>query len=451
MPSDNDQKIKTAIFAIFSILAIFLAVSCKECPTEPDYDIYLSVEDVFCTSVVLKVTLPDSGKTNTFELDRNDSTIVTLICTDDDTLITDMGLEPDADYSYTVRFLKDGKTRAESEKTTIHTLSPTSHEIVWEIDTLGNYGSYIRDAWIVDENNIWVVGHLGVDDPDSSYDGTGQETFDAARWNGETWNLSRFERGAPLNSIWYFDENNIWASGGVPIHWDGEKWSFYHLWNMGVLHNNDGGVEDIWASSPSDIWFAGHRGSIVHYDGSSFKKFYSGTDISLTDIYGYSNDKILICGYNRTDGRCILLSGNQSGFEKIYESDDYDYFGRVELSSVFQSIWVDNNQLYIATSAGFWQQHVSSDKGYLRLWTEVIEHRIWPNCIRGTASNDIFIVSDMGDVIHYNGVTFENYIGTQGIEYGPPQLYSVTCKDNLVVACGILNSTYQGIVYRGRR
>jgi len=170
MPSDNNWKTKTAVFTLFLIIAIFLAVSCKECPTEPDYDIYLSVEDVLCTSVSLKVTMPDSGKINTFELDRskgllaeNDSTIATFSCTDDDTLITDENLMPDTDYTYRVRFLKDGKTKSESDLVSVHTLPTTSHDFVWEIDTLGNYGSYLKDVWIVDENNIWVVGNIETD------------------------------------------------------------------------------------------------------------------------------------------------------------------------------------------------------------------------------------------------------------------------------------------------
>jgi len=450
MPFNNKSYIKIALTTTILLTILLLAISCKECPTEPDYDIYLAVEDVACVWVTLKITLPDSGKINRFELDRNDSTVAAYTCYDDDTLITDEGLIPDKDYSYTVRFLKDGKTKAESEPVTVHTMPTTSHDFVWEIDTLGNYGSYLNDVWIIDENDIWVVGYLRVDDPDSSFDGTGQETFNAARWDGEKWNLMRMERGAPMESIWYFNENDIWATGGVPIHWDGEEWTFYHFWDMGILDEDDGGVNQIWASSPINIYFVGRFGSIVHYNGSTFRKIESGTDIGLTDVQGYSDNKILVCGYNRTDGRCILLSGNNLRLKKIYESNDYDYHSRVELSSVFQSIWICENQLYIATSAGFWHQSISSKKGLLCLWTEVIEHRIWPNCIRGTAHNNIFIVSDMGDIIHYNGVTFENYIGTQGIEYGPPQLYSVDCKDNLVVACGILNSTYQGIVYKGR-
>ncbi len=436
---------------LFSSLMLVLAFSCKECPTEPDYDIFLAVEEVFCTAVYLKVSLPDSGKINHFELARNDSTIAAYTCSDDDTLITDNDLTPDTDYTYRVRFLKNGKTKAQSGSITLHTMPTSSHNFVWEVDTLGIYGSYLNDVWIVDEDDIWVVGYIWTEDT-YTYDSlrVWQTPYNAAHWNGSHWKLSRFERGVPLNSIWYFNENDIWASGGVPIHWDGNTWDFYHLWDMGVLDQDDGGVEHIWASSPDDIYFVGRKGSIVHYDGSTFRKIESGTDITLTDIYGYSDNKVFICGYNRTDGRCILLKGDQSGFEKIYESDNYDYFGRVELSSVFQSVWINNRQLYIASSAGFWQQPISSDQGYLRLWREIIPDRIWPNCIRGTDHNNIFIVADMGDVVHFNGETFVNYVGSRGIEFGPPQLYSVTCKDNLVVVCGILNSTYQGIVYRGR-
>ena len=452
MLSNHKSYAKIALTITMLLTILLLAISCKECPSEPkpepEYNIYLSVEYVLCTWVTLKVTLPDSGKINSFSMDRNDSTIATYTSNDNDTLITDEGLTPDTDFSYKVRFLKDGKIKSESEPVTVHTMPTTSHNFVWEIDTLGNYGSYLNDVWIIDENDIWVVAYLRVDDPDSSFDGTGQETFNAARWDGEKWNLMLIVNPDPLYSIFYFNENDMWMSNGLPIHWDGNNWTLYHIQQMGISANVEYGI---WGTSSLDIYFVGRFGSIVHYNGSTFRKIESGTDIGLTDIYGYLNSRIFICGYNRTDGRCILLSGDHSGLKKIYESDDYDYYGRVELSSVFQSVWIYDNQLYIATSAGFWHQSISSKKGLLCLWTEVIENRIWPNCIRGTAHNNIFIVSDKGDVIHFNGVTFENYIGTQGIEYGPPQLYFVDCKDDLVVACGVLNSTYQGIVYKGRQ
>jgi len=209
MLSDNKPITEIAMTATILITLSLLAISCKECPTEPKYEVYLSVEDVACVWVTLKVTLPDSGKINQFALDRNDSTVAAYTCFDDDTLITDEGLSPDTEYSYRMRFLKDGKTKAESEAITIHTLPTTSHDFIWEIDTLGNYGSYLKDAWIVNENNIWVVGYIRVDDPDSSFDGTGQETFNAARWDGEKWNLMRIINSAPLYSIFYFSDKDI--------------------------------------------------------------------------------------------------------------------------------------------------------------------------------------------------------------------------------------------------
>ena len=40
---------------------------------EEDYEVFLGVEDVFCTEVVLRVGLPDSGGVNSFNVVRDDS------------------------------------------------------------------------------------------------------------------------------------------------------------------------------------------------------------------------------------------------------------------------------------------------------------------------------------------------------------------------------------------
>ena len=297
MLSNHMSYTKIALTITIFLTMLLLAISCKECPTEPDYDIYLAVEDVACIWVTLKVTLPDSGKINRFELDRNDSTVAAYTCYDNDTLITDEGLIPDKDYSYTIRFLKDGKTKAESEPVTVHTMPTTSHNFVWEIDTLGNYGSYLNDVWIIDENDIWVVGYLRVDDPDSSFDGTGQETFNAARWDGEKWNLMQIHNNSPLYGIWHFNDNDIWVSSGFPKHWDGNQWTMYHLQDMGL--GAEVSTEYIWASSPSDIYFVGIKGSIVHYNGSTFRKIESGTGVKLRNISGSSDgEHVFVTGYD---------------------------------------------------------------------------------------------------------------------------------------------------------
>jgi len=161
MPSDNNLKAKTTMSIILLLVAVIFAMSCKECPTEPKYDTCLSVEDVACVWVTLKVTLPDSGRINTFALERNDSTVVTYACNDDDTLIFDEGLTPNTDYIYFVRFLKDGKTKSESDPVSVHTMDTTSHDFTWEIDTLG-IGGDMEVIWKM--SGLWMrttSGSLG--------------------------------------------------------------------------------------------------------------------------------------------------------------------------------------------------------------------------------------------------------------------------------------------------
>tara|TARA_B100000315_G_scaffold210472_1_gene206771 strand:- start:11 stop:451 length:441 start_codon:yes stop_codon:yes gene_type:complete len=59
-------------------------------------------------------------------------------------------------------------------------LDTTSHNFVWELDTLGGYNSVLRDVAIIDENNAWVVGNIETDSME----------YNAAHWNGYEWELN---------------------------------------------------------------------------------------------------------------------------------------------------------------------------------------------------------------------------------------------------------------------
>ncbi|MDD5765991.1 MAG: hypothetical protein PHW79_07100 [Candidatus Marinimicrobia bacterium] len=443
IPSDNNLKAKKAMFTIFFILATVLAMSCKECPTEqPDYDIYLSAEDVFCTSVVLNVTLPDSGDVSAFALDRDDSTVATYTCYDDDTLITDENLTPNTDYIYRVRFLKDGKTKAESDPVTVHTMDTTSHDIsYWEIDTLGISGG-IYDLWIVSENNIWAIGEIIVDDPDSSYDGSGQERFNAARWDGEKWNLMRMERGAPMESIWYFNENDIWAAG-IPIHWDGEKWTYYHLWDMGVLDPDDGTVEHIWASSPDNIYFVGWKGSIVHYNGSTFTKMESGTTCQLEDVWGIDDNHIWAVGTETNNSRSVILFYNGKVWKTMHDTDD-------ERKCWSNSVWTDSPYLlFLNGGSGRYLFDLMQEK--LSKYESAGEWFGYD--IYGTANNDIFASGQGSEILHFNGSTWHLYTEFQNIFGAWGLIKTIKVSENLVVAGGEYYTGLYGIpiVIRGYR
>lgn len=317
-------------------------------------------------------------------------------------------------------------------------IDTTSHNFIWEIDTLGLYGSYLRDAWIVDENNIWVIGEIIMPDPDSSFNGTGRETFNAAHWDGEDWEMIRAYGPVPLYSIWYFDENNIWVTTfGLPIRWDGEKWTLYHIQNMGIDASAGFGI---WASSPSNIYFVGYKGSIVHYDGSGFMKIESGTALDIRDIWGAKDKRsgkweILAVASDDRD-RCLLRIQNKT-VTKV--SDD-------SLSNILDGIWFVPNYQYYVVGAGIHYKSKLDDSPW-SCYPSGIVTSYASHGIRGSRTNDIFVVGSFCEVVHYNGLTWYNYhneIPIAGGAFG-----GVKVKDDLVVISGYIGRA--GTVIIGRR
>jgi len=441
MTSNNDLKSKNAMSIILLLTAIFFAMSCRECPTESENNIDLIVKDIFCTSVVLKISLPYSGAVNTFALDRNDSTVATYTCSEDDTLIIDEGLTPATKYLYSVRFLKDGKTKSESDPVAVHTMNITSHDIsYWDIDTLGISGG-IYDLWIVSEDNIWAVGQIIAEDPDSSFDGSGEEWFNAAHWDGEKWNLIRILNTATLYSIWYFSESDIWVSSGFPKHWDGQQWTMYHFQDMGL--GIEVSTEHIWASSPNNVYFVGWKGSIVHYNGSNFTKMESGTTCKLEDVWGIDGNHIWAVGTESDNSRSVILFYNGKTWNTLHDTNN-------ERKCCSNSVWTDNPYLlFLNGGSGRYLFDLMQEK----LSKYESAGRWFGYDIYGTAYNDIFASTAGSEMLHYNGSTWYLYpeVKAQFEDYF--RIRAVKANDEIVVASGYYYTGIGGlpIIIRGYR
>ena len=441
MTSNNDLKSKNAMSIILLLTAIFFAMSCRECPTESENNIDLIVKDIFCTSVVLKIRLPYSEAVNTFALDRNDSTVATYTCSEDDTLIIDEGLTPATKYLYSVRFLKDGKTKSESDPVAVHTMNITSHDIsYWDIDTLGISGG-IYDLWIVSDDNIWAVGQIIAEDPDSSFDGSGEEWFNAAHWDGEKWNLIRILNTATLYSIWYFSESDIWVSSGFPKHWDGQQWTMYHFQDMGL--GIEVSTEHIWASSPNNVYFVGWKGSIVHYNGSNFTKMESGTTCKLEDVWGIDGNHIWAVGTESDNSRSVILFYNGKTWNTLHDTNN-------ERKCWSNSVWTNSPYLlFLNGGSGRYLFDLMQEK--LSKYESAGEWFGYD--IYGTAYNDIFASTAGSEMLHYNGSTWYLYpeVKAQFEDYF--RIRAVKANDEIVVASGYYYTGIGGlpIIIRGYR
>jgi hypothetical protein len=173
-------------------------------------------------------------------------------------------------------------------------LDTVSNNFSWVIDTLGDYGTQLNDVEVVSEDNIWVVGEIVV--PDSAnWTGPGNANYNAARWNGDSWHYFNIHSGAPLYSIHYINENDIWVTKySYPTHWDGSTWTMYNTTDMGI--DGSPGLA-CWGTSSSNMYFVGRQGVIVHYDGSAFTKMEQDYDTDYVDVVGTSDGtRVFIMG-----------------------------------------------------------------------------------------------------------------------------------------------------------
>ncbi len=413
--------------------------------------INLELISTFTTTSRLRISIPDSTINWSFDLYRDGNNVHTIHVNQRDTVIVDGGLNPNTQYSYQAVWINEDIAVDSSENVIAQTMDITSHNFTWEIDTLGGYGSYLRDVAIVDENNIWVVGMIKIPDPDSSFNGTGWESFNAAHWDGVEWELIKILTGHTANKgIMYFSDNDIWVTSGFPIHWDGVEWTLYHLQNMGI----DVSVEHVWGTSSSNLYFVGREGSIAHYNGSTFTKLDSGTEVDLEDIDGTEDgEHVFVSGFNSSgyNNTSPLLHIHNGEIRKVYESTypwgNEDDWGRIE------AIEVIGDTVYLSTWGRDWIAYNYLTGEYIQYFRHTIPgfETLLVRDISNNAINDMIAVSAFGEVLHFNGLLW----------FRDSQIYSVFGEDfvfkgsdfnhNNLAVVGRLVGWVHGIVVRGYR
>ena len=62
----------------------------------------------------------------------------------------------------------------------------------------------------------------------------------------------------------------------------------------------------IWGASRTDVYAVGHRGVVVHYDGTAWRSMDSGVLAALQGVWGGSADTVYAVGDNST---CVRYAG----------------------------------------------------------------------------------------------------------------------------------------------
>ena len=417
---------------------------------KPKPKLTLSVDDTSPTEVWLNVTTENIPLPDTLKLLRNNVTVQTIQLYDSSYTIYEDSPLPSQSYSYRA-VINDTVT---SEATAV-TMDTTSHNFTWEVFEFGEHSnSILRDVAIIDENNIWAVGEIYLKDSTGAND---SKLYNAVHWNGSQWEISRITVNyndrfitPVMYGIYAFSEDEIWTTSGIPTRWNGEEWVQYHLFDMGILSQNDGILTKIWGSSSNDLYFVGSLGTITHYNGTSWSKIESGTEVDLRDVWG-DGSKVFITGMDDSNGNTVLLSLNNSTLQTLY---DYNVLSpnQGDLEGFVRGVWFNEfPYFYLLTSSHVTRIRKDNMEEQKRIYEVSPGFTGGYHHIRGSGINDLMIVGNRNHIAHYNGRSWREYTE---IFDNDVLLTSLSIREDMVVISGLRYVdllTRKGIIIIGRR
>jgi hypothetical protein len=297
---------------------------------------------------------------------------------------------------------------------------------------------------MIDENNIWAVGVIFMNDSTGQPD---PQPYCIAKWNGQKWSLEKFSFNlynynctiagsyyGTAEAVYSFDDNVIIFTDGADfVKLDGDTYS--HL--PCTINLLNGSVRKIWGNSSNDFYALG---TIIHYNGSTWQKIESGTTTNLNDIWGY---------YNKTNSNLSILTVASNILQP----------GETRLLAISSGIAADTlNWPYTNWLKGVWFKGKYSPlyicgggvKEYKQgQWNQLNLPNYFTEGIRGNDLNDVTAVGDFGFITHFNGVRwYSANISTDEV------FTSVAIKNNTVAIAGYSTSGFVGknaVVVIGRR
>ncbi len=437
IPDNIKQKTLNKIFIKYILLipvfifVLFLLPSCNTTEPPSNASIILTSEDASCTEAWLNLKVHNITLPTNIKIVGNDTTILNTRINSNDTTLYVNNLLPNKTYS--IQTILES-TNLKSNSVSVTTMDTTSHNFTWETFTFGGGrgSSYLNDVAIINENDIWAVGEIHTKDTDQvDSNGVWVQPYNAVHWDGQKWELKRFyfkdfcnqqtTHVYPTRAILAFSSTEIFiTSGSQIIIYNGNKQNTPQCIPVSV--------NALWGTSSKDFYVVGNGGSIAHYNGNSWEKIESGTKLYIIDIYGAQNKTT-----NKTEILAIgtqYIHGDEKNIIKINKNKT-ELLSYNPISSTLMGVWFIPKRCYYLVGDGIYKKHNLKDRLWENIGKKITGYFTYK--IRGSGINNVFIAGSYGEVLHYNGYTWESYINTTKIN---GNYYSLSVKKNLVAIVG---------------
>jgi len=392
---------RSVLVSVLVLVVLFLSFSCNEGYDYSQAALGLGLRDYSCTEAWIEVQIGSNDKTANIYIKKNGEIIQTVNVGQSSTLYYFDSLLPNTNYTFDAVTYEDGK-EIKSNPVTFTTLDTTSHNFTWQTFTIGEHSSStLYDVAIINENDIWAVGEIYMNDSLGNPDPI---CYNAVHWNGQSWELQKIKTNAcggvdypPIKTIFAFSSNDILFAhiDGSISHYDGIEF----VNDCSLITQLNGSANKIWGISKNDFYVVSANGFIAHYNVSSWKKIASGTTTNINDIWGVidqSNNQQIVYGavsfVAQTGDQKILKFQNNK-----VDSLDWNTGRRIH------SIWTFNDRYLYAAGGGIFENR----RGY---WNEITEVPLYySRNIRGTNNNNIFVCGDFGLFAHFSGTSWKTY------------------------------------------
>ncbi len=418
------------LFYFILIIQVLFTVSCDTTESDKNGTIFTELADASCTECWINVETTGISLAEDLTLYRDNEIVQTATLTESNTVLYDSLLSPSQTYEYKVKIA--GTTSKEYFVTTMDT---TSHDFSWETFTFGEHSSSVlNDVAIIDENNIWAVGEIYINDSTGSVD---PSKYNLAIWDGTRWNIRRVyftnSHGqsflAAINSINGFSNTNILLGMDQIILWHENDFMEIEL-STSVFNS---WINSIWGKNTNDFYIAGNNGNLAHYNGTTWTKIDGGTENNIVSVWGVENQ----------------FTGNEEIYytvpeeEALYRMVNGQYTNNTgwDENRIIRQVWSDKGYSFYAASVGVYTNNLN--KGWTRI--EAVDEGLFME-IEGNANNDVFIAGLGGRVIHFNGSTWYEY---DKFRNSSLFLLSLDYKDNLIVMTGTINGN--AVIIKGVR
>ena len=321
----------------------------------------------------------------------------------------------------------------------------TSHNFSWTTTLLGDGGgSVLSDVVIVNDTLAYAVGGIYSKDSMGNFD---PNSYNLLMWDGAVWTPVRIQffticgqvsrTAYPASGVFAFSSTDIWIAmhGDQVARWNGNVQTATMCLPISFS------LKKIWGENSTSVYAVGDGGNIVHFNGSSWQSLASGTRLDLRDIWGAvdrctGEQQILAVGTrNNPLDRTILRIQGSSVTPVSTAQIPYELFG----------VWFVPNQRYFVVGDGIFEKNDLSENAWRKVPPDITMFAT--TAIRGNALNDAVIVGAFGEVLHYNGSTWQSFRSQTSIADGA--YTSVAMKGNLIIAVG--GSGAQAIAVVGRR